>query len=260
METKYFTKQYQQAYPSCKYLRIYAYGYIILQPLAFSQAGDLNYYFIRMNNLNNKKILNEYANWIDALIDEYSKEHQENDQKIDKKAFVEKHGYYITFSFDFQKMIRKYQLSPSSYNEVNERNINNVRFLYNLICKKLFGRNFMKKGIDSPLVIMCSDVNDTKFWSYKGDITNPHIHSIWMLNPDIIIDLKQSIFDILESDTSNNFDFRDVHIDRITSYDPSVNAPSEIATYTAKFIPFNTHELDISSDIRILPEYNSNIQ
>lgn len=206
--------------------------------------------------MNNKKILNEYAYWIDDLISEYSKEHHKNDQKFDKKDFVEKYGYYITFSFDIQKMIRKYQLSPSSYNEVNERNINNVRFLYNIICKKLFGRKFMKKGINSPFVIMCSDVNDTKFWSYKGDIANPHVHSIWILNPDISIDLKKSISNILESDTSENFDFRDVHIERITSYDHTDDSPSKIATYTAKFIPFNTHELDISSDIRILPEYN----
>ncbi len=210
--------------------------------------------------MKNKQILNEYANWLDDLLEEYSKEHHENDQKFDKIDFVEKYGYYITFSFDIQKMIKKYQLSPSSYNEINERNINNVRFLYNLICKKMFGRNFMKKGSDLPLVIMCSDVNDTKFWSYKGDIVNPHVHSIWILNQGISIDLKKSILNTVESDTYNNFDFRDIHIDRITSYDPSVNAPSKIATYTAKFIPFNTHELDITSDIRILPEYNSNIR
>lgn len=117
----------------------------------------------------------------------------------------------------------------------------------------------MKHTNGSPLVIMCSDVNNTKFWSYSGDITNLHIHSIWISNPVINIDLDQSISSILERDISENFDFRDVHIERITSYDPTADAPSKIATYTAKFIPFNTRKLEISSDIRILPEYNSSI-
>lgn len=210
--------------------------------------------------MNNKKLLNEYANWIDDRINEYPKEHHKNDQNFDEKDFVEKYGYYITFNYDVQKMIQKYQISPSSYNEINERNISNVRFLYNLVCKSIFGRNFMKKGIDLPLVIMCSDVNDTKFWSYKGDIANQHVHSIWISNPNISIDLDKSISNILESDTSENFDFRDVHIERITSYDPTADAPSRIATYTAKFIPFNTRKIEISSDIRILPEYNSKIR
>ncbi len=33
VETKYFKKQYQQAYPSCKYLRMYAKDYTNYQNL-----------------------------------------------------------------------------------------------------------------------------------------------------------------------------------------------------------------------------------
>lgn len=212
-----------------------------------------------MNNLNNINLLDEYANWIDDTVVQYANYYIGNDMNIDQKEFVEKYGYYITFNFDIQKLIRKYQLLPSSHHEINERNFKNVRFLYNLICREALGRNFMKHTSGSPLVIMCSDVNNTKFWSYSGDITNLHVHSIWVSNPVINIELDQSLSSILESDTSENFDFRDVHIERITSYDPTADAPSKIATYTAKFIPFNTHEPDIASDIRILPEYSSQL-
>lgn len=212
-----------------------------------------------MDNLNNIKLLNEYAKWIDDKILHYSNCYIGNDMKINSKEFIENYGYYITFNFDIQKIIRKYQLLPSSHHQINERNFKNVRFLYNLICREVLGRNFMKNSNGLPLVIMCSDVNNTKFWSYSGDITNLHIHSIWISNPVINVDLDQSISSILESDTSENFDFRDVHIERITSYDLTADAPSRIATYTAKFIPFNTHEPDIASDIRILPEYNSQL-
>jgi len=175
---------------------------------------------------------------------------------LNQKEFVENYGYYITLNFDIQKMIRKYKLLPSSHHEINEKNFKNVRFLYNLICREALGRNFMKNTNSSPLAIMCSDVNNTKFWSYVGDITNLHVHSIWISNPVINIDVNQSISNILKSDVSENFDFRDVHIERITSYDPTADSPSKIATYTAKFIPFNTNKMDIASDIRILPEYN----
>ncbi len=209
--------------------------------------------------MNNIKILNEYAKWIDCTVIKYANNHITNDMKINPKEFVHSYGYYITFNFDIPKMIRNHQLLSSSHHEINERNFKNVRFLYNLICREALGRNFMKHTNGSPLVIMCSDVNNTKFWSYSGDITNLHIHSIWISNPVINIDLDQSISSILERDTSENFDFRDVHIERITSYDPTADAPSKIATYTAKFIPFNTHEPDIASDIRILPEYNSQL-
>lgn len=210
--------------------------------------------------MNNIQLLNEYAKWIDDTVIQYANRYADHDIKINPKAFVEDYGYYITFNFDIQKMIRRYNLLPSSHHEVNERNIKNVRFLNNLICREALGRNFIKKTDISPLVIMCSDVNNTKFWSYSGNITNLHVHSIWISNPVINIDLDQSISNIIKSDTSENFDFRDVHIERITSYDPTADAPSKIATYTAKFIPFNTHGLEISSDIRILPEYNSNIR
>lgn len=239
---------------------MYAYDYTNLHPLPLSLAEDLNYYYLRMNNLNNIQLLNEYAKWIDDTVIQYANRYADHDIKINPKAFVEDYGYYITFNFDIQKMIRRYNLLPSSHHEINERNIKNVRFLYNLICREALGRNFIKKTDISPLVIMCSDVNNTKFWSYSGNITNLHVHSIWISNPVINIDLDQSISNIIKSDTSENFDFRDVHIERITSYDPTADAPSKIATYTAKFIPFNTHGLEISSDIRILPEYNSNIR
>ena len=209
--------------------------------------------------MNNIKLLNEYSKWIDETVINYTKLHICNDMQINTKEFVERYGYYITFNFDIQKMIRKYQLLPSSHHEINERNFKNVRFLYNLICREALGRNFMKNTSCLPLVIMCSDVNNTKFWSYSGDIINLHVHSIWISNPAININLDQYISNLLESDTSENFDFRDVHIERITSYDPTADAPSRIATYTAKFIPFNTHEPDIASDIRILPEYNSQL-
>lgn len=209
--------------------------------------------------MNNIDLLNEYAKWIVDIVIKYANFYIGNDMKIDPKEFVQRYGYYATFNFDIQKMIRKYQLLPSSHHDINERNFKNVRFLYNLICREALGRNFMKNTKSSPLVIMCSDVNNTKFWSYSGDITNLHIHSIWISNPVINIDLDQSISSILERDISENFDFRDVHIERITSYDPTADAPSKIATYTAKFIPFNTHEPDIASDIRILPEYNSQL-
>lgn len=33
MKTKYLTPQYPLAYPSCKYLRMYAYDYTCLHPL-----------------------------------------------------------------------------------------------------------------------------------------------------------------------------------------------------------------------------------
>lgn len=209
--------------------------------------------------MKNIKILNEYAKWIDDTVIQYANIYIDRDIKINPKEFVHRYGYYVTFNFDIQKMIRRYQLLPSSHHEVNERNFKNVRFLYNLICREALGRNFMKNTNGLPLVIMCSDVNNTKFWSYGGDITNLHIHSIWISNPVINVDLDQSISSILERDTSENFDFREVHIERITSYDPTGDSPSRIATYTAKFIPFNTHELDIASDIRILPEYSSQL-
>ena len=205
--------------------------------------------------MNNKELLNAYANWIDNKFIDYSDYHNIDDNKLNVKEFVENYGYYITFNFDIHKMIRKYKLHSSSYHEINGRNINNVRFIYNLICRNALGRNFMKQTDILPLVIMCSDVNDTKFHSYGGDLINLHVHSIWISNPVLNIDLDQSISSILESDTSRNFDFRDVHTERITSYNPSADTPSRIATYTAKFIPFNTHKLDIASDIRILPEY-----
>ncbi len=206
--------------------------------------------------MNNIKLLNEYAKWIDDTVIRYANRHIGNDMKINTKEFVRRYGYYITLNFDIQKMIRKYKLLPSSHHEINEKNFKNVRFLYNLICREALGRNFMKNTNGSPLVIMCSDVNDTKFWSYSGDITNLHVHSIWISNPVINIDVNQSISNILKSDVSDNFDFRDVHIERITSYNPTADSPSKIATYTAKFIPFNTNKMDIASDIRILPEYN----
>lgn len=209
--------------------------------------------------MNNRKLLNEYAKWIDNTVIQYANHYIGNDMKINPNEFVQRYGYYATFNFDIHKMMRRYQLLPSSYHEINERNFNNVRFLYNLICRKALGRKFMKHTSGSPLVIMCSDVNNTKFWSYNGDITNLHVHSIWISNPVINIDLDQSISNILKSDTSENFDFRDVHIERITSYDPTADAPSKISTYTAKFIPFNTHEPDIASDIRFLPEYSSQL-
>lgn len=209
--------------------------------------------------MNNIKLLDEYAKWIDDTVIQYANCYIGNEMKINQREYVYRYGYYITFNFDIKKMIRRYQLIPSSHHEINERNFNNVRFLYNLICRDALGRNFMKNTNGLPLVIMCSDVNNTKFWSYSGDITNLHVHSIWISNPVINIDLDQSISNILKSDTSENFDFRDVHIERITSYDPTADVPSKIATYTAKFIPFNTHELDIASDIRILPEYSSQL-
>lgn len=216
--------------------------------------------YIRDNKLNNIKLLHEYAKWIDDTVVQYASCYIGDDMKINPKEFVQRYGYYVTFNFDIQKMICRYQLLQSSHHEINERNFNNVRFLYNIICREALGRKFMKNTNGLPLVIMCSDVNNTKFWSYSGDITNLHVHSIWIANPIIRTDLDQSISNILKSDTSDNFDFRDVHIERITSYEPTADAPSKIATYTAKFIPFNTHGLEISSDIRILPEYDSNIR
>lgn len=211
------------------------------------------------NDLNNTRLLNEYGKWIDDTIIQYANCHICNDIKINPKEFVQRYGYYVTFNFDIHKMIRRYQLLQYSHHEINERNFNNIRFFYNVISREALGRKFMKMTETLPLVIMCSDVNNTKFWSYSGDVTNLHVHSIWISNPVINIDLDLSISNILKSDTSENFDFRDVHIERITSYDPTADAPSKIATYTAKFIPFNTHEPHIESDIRILPEYSSQL-
>lgn len=199
-------------------------------------------------------ILYEYSNWIDIIIIEYIEKYI-IDNNININDFLKQYGYYITFSFDIKKINANHNLDYNSNNEINNINFKNIRHLYNLICNDVFGRNFMKDDNPLPKVIMCSDVNNTKYWSKMGDISNLHIHSIWISNQNITKDIS-ILIDSIITEKSNMFDFRDVHISKITSFDRTDDNPSTLASYTAKFIPFNTNDLNLSEDIRVLPEYD----
>lgn len=201
------------------------------------------------------RLLN-YSNWIDEIILNYI-DNLKLDINGNYKDFVEDNGFFITFKFNIKSIVLKNDIEFENYNRINEFNMTSVRHLYNKICNNIYGRKFMKLKQELPKVIMCSDVNHTRYWSKKGDIENLHIHSLWIVPPNI----KEKFIDILTNYSSDirkyNFGINEIHFIPIDNYNYQDDKPSTLASYTAKFIPFNSSDITIESDIRILPEYES---
>lgn len=197
----------------------------------------------------------EYSKWIDDDIYNYYMNY--NNEEISLIDFVEKYGYLITFNFDIKNIIKNNNVTSFSYDEIAIILDGHTRHFYNSICSKVYGRKFIlnRKILPLPKAIICKDVNNSKYWSSMGRISNMHCHSIWLTDHQYAekfgkIILQNNIVDIISNDEA-----RDINVKKITSYDMTATQPSQIASYLSKFIPFNTFDLKFSSDIQILPDF-----
>jgi hypothetical protein len=171
------------------------------------------------------------------------------------EEYAKENGFFITFSFDRNAVASRERSLHDDNQSTRSVEFWNVNHFYNLICQRLIGRKFLdKKNRDRlPKMIACVDANGTRYWCAMGDVENVHLHSIWMLPADLTEKFKTVFNDIQNEKQFSTFDFRQIDIRPISSFNGNGLRPSKLATYTSKFLDFNNEKLLVEEDIQIYP-------
>lgn len=203
-----------------------------------------------------KETANEYANWIDERIKNFTDPDRPTWQPME--SYMQFHAVFVTFTFDKSKIARRRSeisdsLSPIYNHKLSPEFLNTDR-LYKKMCRELLGSNYTRRRDRQPLMIAAADVNGTRYWDTSGDLQNLHIHSIWVFRPGQIEKAKKK-FAMIDTET-REYDFSHVDVRDLTSYATSVGNPSKIASYTSKFLGFNAMDMLIGDDFLIYPKLN----
>jgi hypothetical protein len=129
----------------------------------------------------------------------------------------------------------------------------NVDRLYKDVCEAILGRNFHRpsKRQRQPLMIAAADVNGTRYWKSSGPIENVHIHSIWVFANGQRGWFRE-VLDAVKTGCADRYDFGAIDVRRINGDLPGKQKDvKRLASYTSKFLGFNTLDMKIDEDLAI---------
>ncbi|MGR9437951.1 hypothetical protein ACU8V1_23530 [Rhizobium leguminosarum] len=212
-------------------------------------------------------IAKSYAAWFETTIDAFLDRHRLPFQPYD--GYVEANTRFVTFTFDRRKIARrKSRLSASEAGTFPDRTsclkgtrrelsaeFDNVDRLYKDVCEAILGSNFNRpsKRLRQPLMIAAADVNGTRLWKSSGSIENVHVHSIWVFANGQRGWFRQ-VLDAIENDRADRYDFDAIDVRRINGDLPGKEKDvKRLASYTSKFLGFNTLDMKIAGDLEIYP-------
>lgn len=157
--------------------------------------------------------------------------------------------FFVTVTFsEKRKFQRSYHMSDDckTFSEFDA-----FHHLYNLMCNHLFGCNFHRyyNQRNLPAVISCIDVSGTKFWSKAGEITNPHIHSVWQIDEKY----KKEFMGFFADDKNIDFFESKLDIDGLEAVSVPQKDLKRVISYASKFLKFNQANMEITEDLRIYP-------
>ena len=218
--------------------------------------------------LNAFKTANEYANWIDQLITRFVEPERIEWQPLEN--YMQWNALFVTFTFD-QRKIRRRQSAlndSSGTNGFNEGNIDqlnkdnlspeffNIDGLYKKVCAAILGRNYSRHRQSQPLLVAAADVNGTRYGPPLGEMENLHLHTIWVFRKGQIGKARAKLEEIMVSDREREFDFDQIHIDKVGWFSPGSRSVSQLSSYVSKFLGFNAYKVFIERDISIYPIRN----
>ncbi|MEP7452745.1 hypothetical protein [Phyllobacterium sp. SB3] len=195
------------------------------------------------------KLKHAYGFWFDQLLTDFICQHKCETES--EEEYASRNGFFITLNFDTNAVASRKRSLHDQNETARSIELWNTNHLYNLLCNKLIGRNFLKAKNHNrlPKMIACVDVNGTRHWHSMGEVQNIHIHTIWMLPSDLTEKFKTALNEI----DLSRFDFRQIDVQPITSLKNNRSGPSTLSSYTGKFLGFNNHNLEVSEDIMIYP-------
>ncbi|MGO8150454.1 hypothetical protein AB9F36_11635 [Rhizobium leguminosarum] len=211
-------------------------------------------------------IAKSYADWFEKRIDAFLDRHRLPFQPYD--GYVEANTRFVTFTFDRRKIARRQsRLSASEGSTFPNRTscrrelsaeFDNVDRLYKDVCEAILGRNFHRpsKRQRQPLMIAAADVNGTRYWKSSGPIENVHIHSIWVFANGQRGRFRE-VLDAVKNDCTDRYDFDAIDVRKVNGDLPSKQKDvKRLASYTSKFLGFNTLDMKIGEDVAIYERGN----
>jgi hypothetical protein len=194
------------------------------------------------------KINQAYSAWFNQLISDRLSETGPDGRCPDPL-----NGYFVTITFDQYGNDRRRRVAAGHPLGTYEMDAFDV--LYNMVCRKLIGRNYNRECNASrlPFALSFLDAEGSKFWCSTGDMTNLHIHSVWLVPSNKSDDFKA----LLGAPTGHGtmktlllgIDAIDV---RLVGLD-TPKAVERVTSYASKLIGFEHEELPLSQSFKIYP-------
>jgi hypothetical protein len=123
-----------------------------------------------------RKINQAYSAWFNQLINDRLSETGPDGRSPETMS-----GYFVTITFDQYGNDRQRRVAAGHPLGTYEMDAFDV--LYNMVCRKLVGRNYNRdcNADRLPLALSFLDAGGSKFWCSTGEMRNLHIHSVWLV-------------------------------------------------------------------------------
>ncbi len=190
------------------------------------------------------------TNWIYDDIKLYASSNKSKHE--DAEYYLYNNLKFITYNFDIPKLNLKY---ASSYESISIGSVEMVQFnhFYNMVCRSILGPNYNKKPPnEKPLSIVCLDANGSRYWKEMGELSNIHLHSIWVMKPDTVDHLMSIREKALKMDQA--FDFKQIDVRGYKPENFKEDSLKTLISYTMKFDRFNQKTADISDTFMKYPK------
>lgn len=196
-----------------------------------------------------KRLDLHYTAWVENLIRDFASKHKspyESDE-----FYLSNNLLFATFNFD-GKNIKNRARRQESHVPVGETQIEQFTHFYNLVCRRILGRDYHKIPRENkPLCLVSLDANGSRYWRDIGEIDNLHLHSIWVMKPGTIDKFDECRFRAL---SNGSFDFSEIHVEPFRADQDREKSLRTLISYTLKLDSLNRREAAIDNTIRIYPE------
>jgi hypothetical protein len=164
-----------------------------------------------------------------------------------------KAAYFVTITFEHEAQRRRRRQAEGLSAGAFE--MKSLDHLYNMISRKIVGRNYNRAASQHrlPVVAAFLDTEGTKFWRCRGEFSNLHFHSIWIVgNEDC-----QSFKEMLKANGSLADKWRDLSVDQIDCQ--AIDLTDEhsfdrVVAYASKAIGFDTAQLSMGAGFAFYPQ------
>ena len=163
-----------------------------------------------------------------------------------------KKTYFVTLTFEHEAQRRQRRqaegLSAGAYE------MKAFDHLYNLISRKLVGRNYHRRSHEHrlPHVATFLDAEGSRHWRSSGELTNLHFHSIWIVegsDATVFEDVMTLNGSLADARPSLSFDAIDVR-----QFDLNNEGECKrVMAYASKLTGFNNQNLSLGRDFEIYP-------
>lgn len=195
-----------------------------------------------------RRLTHAYATMFDEAIEDFVEKHDFELQGSSR--YLARYGYLVTIIFK-----RRLNLAFDHSGDAFNGEFKNLDHIYNLMCRRVLGRDYAQHRDQQPLVVAGLDVNGTRHSRHVSQVENVHIHSIWVTSSITQAKFVNALFDFSYLKKLEKFDIQRIDVRRLSNMAVGENGVTRVSNYVAKFPGQNAVWLYLGyDDVRLYPK------